>query len=297
VTRRPRARAGRRLAWTGGIALLLLAAIAANSLRGRLGWSAAQLTPAELAAELEPGLVWTVPEGAGPHPAAVLLSGCDGTKPNLAVLAEALAGAGWLSVVVDSHGPRGLDRRQAWRLVCAGQLLNGAERAADIAVALHMLRARDDVDAGRLALIGQSHGGWAALDFLALARRGAPPPLLTDWPGGSAGAAGSPHAGVRAAIFYYPYCGVAAVGGSADLPRDIAYLFQLVRNDRIADETECLEVAAHLQEAGAQVDVTVFEGVTHGFDRRVKSFLSPLEFDAAATARATALTLDFLAPR
>ena len=46
----------------------------------------------------------------------------------------------------------------------------------------------------------------------------------------------------------------------------------------------------------ADVAVTLYKGVTHGFDVREKSFLSPLEFDAATTEAAIAATLEFLGP-
>lgn len=274
-----------------GLAALLAASVTLNALRGRLGWTAVAETPEALAAQLEPGFTWTVPAGDGPFPAAILLSGCDGPKPNLTRLAAALAEAGWLSVIVDSHTPRGLDRRQAWRLVCAAQILNGAERASDIAVALAALRARRDVAADRIALVGLSHGGWTALDYLALAARGDPPPLLTDWPEALAAA---PLAGVKAAILFYPYCGIASMGGADALPTDLRYLFHLVEDDTIVDETACAALAADLAAAGADVEVDMISGVTHGFDQREKSALSTLEFSPEATAQALARTLALL---
>ena len=122
--------------WIGLAVAVIAILVAVNSFRGRLGWTAVVQTPADLAQQIAPGFIWVVPEGEGPFPAAMLLSGCDGPQSNLNRLAAELAAAGWLSVIVDSHGPRGLDDAQLWRLVCAGQILNGAERASDIAVAL-----------------------------------------------------------------------------------------------------------------------------------------------------------------
>ncbi|SLN31891.1 Dienelactone hydrolase family protein [Roseivivax jejudonensis] len=281
----------RFLLWTLIVVLALSAAFVLNALRGRLGWTATTLSPAELSEQLSPGFTWTRPEGDGPFPAALLLSGCDGPQDNVARLAARLAEAGWLSLNVDSHGPRELDDRQMWRLVCAGQLLNGAERAADIAVALAALRARDDVDPERIALIGMSHGGWATLDFLVLSEAGTVPPLLTEWP---ATLPARRHAGIRGVVLYYPYCGQASLASVSDLPTDLGYRFLLVEEDTIVDERECLEVAGSLLAHDADVAVTLYEGVTHSFDQQDISFLSPLEFDRDATERAIAETLRFL---
>ena len=79
-------------------------------------------------------------------------------------------------------------------------------------MALAILRDRPDVQADRIALIGLSHGGWAALDFLALAEAGTVPPLLTEWP---ETLAERPHDGVRGAAMFYPYCGLASVVSAA----------------------------------------------------------------------------------
>lgn len=288
---KPGSRLRRRVIWAGAIAAVLIAALSVNSFRGRLGWSAVVLEPAELYDELAPAMVWTLPEGTGPHPVAILLSGCDGPRPNLDYLANVLVSSGWASVIIDSHSPRGLDDHQLWRLVCSGQILNGAERASDVAVTLDAIRARVDLDPARVALVGLSHGGWAALDFLALSVADKVPPLLTAWPEGL----GDPvHEGLSAALLFYPYCGPAAVGSRGNLPRELPYLFLLVDGDIITNEQRCLELAGELRADGAEVSVHTFTGVTHGFDQQAKSDLSPLEFDPEAREEAIGLTLEFL---
>ncbi|MEM9248857.1 MAG: dienelactone hydrolase [Pseudomonadota bacterium] len=279
--------------WLGGIAALIVAVLVLNGFRGRLGWTADAEPPDEIAALIGPAMRWTVPDGAGPHPVALLLSGCNGPQSNLDRLARDLLAAGWASVIVDSHSPRELDEAQLWRLVCAGQVLNGAERAADIAVTLAMVRGRPELDAGHVALIGLSHGGWTSLDYLALALESTLPPLLTAWP---EAIQDDPLAGIRNAIFFYPYCGPAGRGLSEELPSDISYLFQLVEGDIIANEARCFEIAGRLLSVDADVSVTVYEGVTHNFDDPEQSFLSPLAFDAAARDAATAATLRALGP-
>jgi dienelactone hydrolase len=288
----------RRRALLAAIALAVVATLAGafglNTLRAWLGWSAAAYAPADLAAQLRPGYVVTRPAGDGPFPTALLLSGCDGPKDNLTRLAERLAAAGWASVVVDSHGPRGLGEAEQWRLVCAGQLLTGSERAGDVAVALDDVRGMGFVDPERLALIGASHGGWAVLDLLALAAADEPPPILRAWP---ASLAERGLAGVRAAVLFYPYCGPLSLAAQTERLAPVPLLFLLVEGDRIAAETECTALAETRRAGGTPVEVEVFEGVTHGFDQADKAPLSALAYDPEATERAVTRTLDFLQAR
>jgi dienelactone hydrolase len=194
-------------------------------------------------------------------------------------------------VIVDSHGPRGLDQLEFWRLVCAGQLLNGAERAADVAIALSVIHDRPELDADRVALIGLSHGGWTVLDFLSLARQDTPPPLLTRWP---AAIAGDPAGGIRKAVLFYPYCGTAARASAAPIAQGVDYLFLLAENDTITPRPACEALAERLRASGADTRVEVFAGATHGFDQQERSILSNLVFDPEARDRATAMLLAFL---
>jgi dienelactone hydrolase len=273
------------------VASLLVVGVAAvlvsNTMGRQHGWIASQEDPEDLSALLAPAYRLRRPEGAGPFPAALLASGCDGPKGNLERMADRLAQIGWASLIVDSHGPRELDRLEAWRLVCAGQMLTGAERAGDLAVALADLRQTSFVDARRVALIGASHGGWAILDLMVQVSRNQVPPTLSRWPEGAA-----PLSGVVGAVLLYPYCGFGSLGGPE--AADFALMFLLVEDDAIADEAPCLRLAERLREQGAAVEVEVFSGVTHGFDQQEKNAFSTLEYDPAATERSLELIGDFL---
>ena len=146
------------------------------------------------------------PDGPGPFPTALLFSGCDGPKDNLERWAAMLRSIGWASIIVDSHGPRGFSDYEIWRLVCAGQLFMGSERAGDVLVAIDDARRMRFVDPDRIVLVGSSHGGWAIMDLLAL---DPPRRLPTNLAGSRAGAPADPLAGVVGAILLYPYCGQA----------------------------------------------------------------------------------------
>lgn len=284
---------GRRgMIWIAlGISAALLLAVAANTLGRYTGLTIARTSPDALSALLSPHYRITRPEGDGPFPTALLFSGCDGPRDNLDRWTAELTARGWATVVVDSHTPRNFGDYQIWRLICAGQLLTGAERAGDIAAAVSDARALPFIDPSRIALVGASHGGWAILEFLSLADHGEIPPSLDSWP--SAPSA-NPLDGIAAAVLLYPYCGqlsrVARRGWRSPVPT----LFLLVENDAIADEAACLRLAREEAARGLPVETEVYAGVTHGFDQQEKAILSTLRFDEAATEAALARAGAFL---
>lgn len=275
------------------VVVMSFLALSGNTALRYLGVFSNRETPAEVAALIGPAMQARWPAGEGPFPTALLLSGCDGPADNLAFLADGLAGIGWASIIVDSHGPRDYDEPPLWSLICAGQLFTGTERAGDLAVALDLARAMPEVDAERIALIGASHGGWAVLDLMALQAQGPVPPTLTRWPA-TLEARGL--AGVRSVILYYPYCGPGSRVWRWGWRQAIPALFLLVAEDSVTGEEDCLSAVAMAEGRGLPVRVERFEGVTHGFDQEKKFPLSVLEFDPAARARAFDLVRETLAP-
>jgi dienelactone hydrolase len=276
----------------GAIVLLGAAALAANMAGRYSGIAVPRSEPAALANMLAPHARFSPPAGgSAPWPTALLFSGCDGPKDNLETWSAALNADGWATLIVDSHTPRGLTDFQLWRLVCAGQLLTGAERAGDVAVAVAAARARPEVDGDRIALIGASHGGWAVLEFLSLADHGVVPYSLTRWPEGMEAA---PLDGVSAAILLYPYCGQLSRASRRGWDSEIPALFLLVEDDAIASERACRRIVAREARRGLPVSEHVYAGVTHGFDQQQKEPLSVLEYDAEATADALARGTAFL---
>ena len=104
----------------------------------------------------------TLPEGGGPHAAVVLISGSGdhdrdsdiGGFRLFAVLADHLAGAGVASLRFDDRGVGG----------STGDGLQATlqDRAGDVEAAVDVLRARDEIDAGNVGLVGHSEGGIVA---------------------------------------------------------------------------------------------------------------------------------------
>jgi dienelactone hydrolase len=288
-------RLGRRgryiLTGAGALAAFLLLAVAGNSLAHYQGWSVHRMAPEALAAKLRPWYRVTKPEGAGRFPTALLYSGCDGPKDNLDRWAATLNARGWAAIIVDSHGPRGFSEYDVWRLICAGQMFMGSERAGDVLVSVADARRLAFVDPDRIVLMGSSHGGWAIMDLLAL-----DPPrrlpfnlaALPDEPGGD------PLAGVIGTVLLYPYCGTANRAARRGWRRPVPTLFVLGEDDAIADPDACLRAAERLEARGVPVETLMLAGVTHGFDQEDRAALSTLEFDERATATALERGMDFL---
>lgn len=267
------------------------AAIGTNYLGRYTGVTIPEQTPAEKSALLQSAYVVTTPEGEGPFPTVLMFSGCDGPADNLDLWTETLVAEGWATIVVDSHDPRGFDDDARWRLICAGQLLTGSERAGDVAVAIDDARDMPFVDGDNIALLGASHGGWAILEFLSMADHGQTPVSLTEWPQGMADA---PLDGITGAVLLYPFCGRLSRAARRGWQTDVPVLFLLAENDRIAPESDCLRIAEREASQGLPVDQQVYSGVTHGFDQRIKAPMSALEFDEAATEDALARGTTFL---
>lgn len=277
------------------VAVLILLLLAANTGRNIAGWVPLSESPEARLAELAPAWRLVRPAGPGPHPVAILLPGCDGVHDNMDLWAGLLAAQGRAALILDSHSPRGLDRRQAWRAVCAGQVLTGAERAGDLAVLLAALDRMPGLEADDVLLLGASHGGWAVMEMLALLGEGRdahPPPGLTRWPEPVERMA----ARIGGAVLLYPYCGIASRADAGGWPAGAQALMILAGRDQIVDAAACRNMADALAGQGVAMTVKTLEQAGHGFDQRSRSVLSTLAFDAGATARAEALVRAFASP-
>jgi dienelactone hydrolase len=223
------------------------------------------------------------PEGEGPFPTALLYSGCDGPHDNLERWGEMLNKRGWAALVVDSHGPRGYIDYDVWRLICAGQLLMGSERAADVLVSVYDARRMPFVDRNRMVLIGSSHGGWAIMELLAFEAASQLSFGLSMLPEDMAEDVLD---GIVGTILIYPYCGPANRSRRSGWSHPAPVLFLLSGNDLIAPAEHCLDLAETLSKNGIPVEKIIFEGVTHGFDQVERAPFSAFSFDAAATRKA-----------
>jgi dienelactone hydrolase len=172
---------------------------------------------------------------AGPYPAVVVLHGCAGISGVSATIADRLSSWGYVALTVDSLGPRGISSR------CGS---GGLDQAFDAYAALRYLSRLDLVDRARVALIGYSMGGSAAL--YAVDR------LL---------AAQYFQERFRAAIAYYPGC---AIGAASAMTAPTLILIGEADDWNPAER--CGEIVAHPRPDGAPMALTVYPGAHHGFD-------------------------------
>lgn len=273
-----RQRVKRALLIAAALAVLVLAGLGANTARHWAGLAGSSEAAARRRAELAP--FWRVvapPRGTAEAGGAVLLSGCDGVHDNMDFWAGRLAARGYRALILDSHRPRGLDRFEAWRLVCAGQVLPGAERSGDLAVAL----ADPALPAGGRIVLGASHGGWAAMEFLRLALTRQVPPGLDRWPASPADLLRR----LDGVILLYPYCGLLNGADEGDWTAAPPILMVLAAEDQIISTPACEDLAERLRERGARLRIEVLPGADHGFDQQDHAALSPLDFDAALRDR------------
>jgi len=175
-------------------------------------------------------------EGA-PYPAVVVLHGCNGMFGHSAVIADRLSSWGYVTLAVDSLGPRvsGIANR------CDRGL---PDQAFDAYAALHYLSQLDFVDPARVAVFGQSMGGETALH------------AVVD----GSQAAQFFKERFRAAVAYYPYC-------DASMATVAAPSLILVGEADERNPVElCREMVAHAGPDGAPIALTVYPGVHHNFD-------------------------------
>ena len=231
---------------------------------------------AELARRLQDRNLVLVPRGEGPFPAVLLLHTCYGNLGHVDAWAARLRERGYVAAVVNSMRARDLDGHFDRLLVCGGRTLRAPDRARDIPITIGQLRTRGLVDGNRIALVGFSHGGWTALDFLA-----GPPP----------GAA----SGVRGVVVVYPYCGDGSGHDAAAWPPDLRTLMLLAGNDTTVGTAGCVALAERQAARGYAVDLHVYPGASHGYDIDPTLIYGYDErYDAVAAADTRRRIVDFL---
>ncbi len=192
--------------------------------------------------------VLALPEGAGPFPAVVMMHGCTGLRTRggaiqgkLRFWADHLRGLGYVTLLVDSFTPRGIDE------VCTGRhmLSPARDRADDARGALRYLQARRDIQADRIGLLGWSNGAAATLG------------VVFD--------EGSAERDFRAAVAFYPNCTRKYPGGPAFRPYAPLYILVGALDDW-TPAAPCAEIVERARAAGAPIAIKVYPGAHHAFD-------------------------------
>ena len=180
----------------------------------------------------------TRPDGAGPFPAIVLMHGCSGLRQWGDIWGERLARWGYVVLRPDSFRPRGIRD-------CAKGPATVDIRALDAEAARLYLRGRRDVEQERIALMGMSHGGTAAL----LAVGGTARDVRDNKP-----------RTFGAVIALYPRC--FQVRSEAILA---PILILIGDDDHLAPAATCSSLATKGAN-GHPLDIVVYPRATHAFD-------------------------------
>ena len=174
--------------------------------------------------------------GEGPFPAVVVLHSCIGITGHFTGIADRLSSWGYVALAVDSLGPRGISSH------CG---VGSLDQPFDAYAALRYLSQLDFVDPARVAVLGNSMGGFAVLYAV---DRDLAAQYFRDR--------------FRAAVAYYPGCDIPAAAATMTAPT----LILIGEADEANPVERCREMVAHARPDGAPIALTVFPGVHHNFD-------------------------------
>lgn len=237
---------------------------------------------------LAPGIDVLRPDGEGPHPVVIQLHGCGGRKGLQDRWAQVVKEAGWAAVVVDSYAHRRIASAEAYALVCTGMKLRGAERAGDLFAAMEWVRRQSWADPQCIVAAGWSHGGWTALDAMAMAP-GSEIERLT----GLTGVGEAPLSGLAGAFLVYPYASLPSIARLNGLRVDVAPLAIVGGRDVIVGGRGLASALRRMRTPGAPIEVAFFEKATHAFDEVGAKDLR-VRYDAGLTREAEGLLRDYL---
>jgi dienelactone hydrolase len=218
------------------------------------------------------------PHGAGPWPAVVLLHSCNGHWKRLDQRwGKRVASWGYVTLTVDSFGPRGLKN------TCGGGAAT-VDLAFDAYRALNYLVQQPFVDPARVAALGFSQGGWLALTSVE--------------PGAIERASANKF---RAAIAFYPPC----LGFKDNMTVPILILIGEADDWTLAQECRNMVegrddwgISRH-KGGGAPIKLVVYPNAYHAFDASslqtpVQYFGHHLEFNPLATEQSIDAVREFL---
>lgn len=188
------------------------------------------------------------PPGPGPFPAMVLLHGCGGAEPHHARWAKWLNERGYVALVVDSWGSRGIVEN------CSKGTpdVENTDRFDDAFGALRYLQSRPFVDPARIGAMGWSNGGVFAMAVVngpsleRARKRGVTLPSV----------------GFRLGIGLYP-------GGCFSLVKEVVIAPLLVQIGGADDWTlagTCEEMVTAMRAKGADATIKIYPGAYHYFD-------------------------------
>jgi dienelactone hydrolase len=175
----------------------------------------------------------TRPDGEGPFPAVVLLHGCAGFGPRETHWADILRSWGYVALAIDSFTPRKMTG-------CNGPT---SDDEADAFSALQYLTTKSFVIADRVAVLGFSLGGIAAVGDVE----------SSLWER-------IYHARFRGAVALYPTC----TGDSGNVT--VPTLILIGEKDDWAWADACRDMVEGASKKGGPIRLIVYPDATHDFD-------------------------------
>ena len=212
------------------------------------------------------GYLW-LPHGSGPYPAVVMMHGRHGAYSSLAhgvydantltkrhkMWGEFWSEHGYVALHVDGFGPRGYPAGFAKGTYAdrPEELNEVTIRPLDAYGALHYLRTRHDVIGNRIGLQGWSNGASATLASMARNTSGMQNP--------------TPESGFRAALAFYPGCGLQDHFKKAY--RTYApVLLAIGTDDEEVSPKLCQELNETGRRGGDRIEFVLYQGAEHDFD-------------------------------
>lgn len=212
------------------------------------------------------------PTGTGPFPAVVLMHTCGGVKnAHIKQHAQELLKEGYVVLVVDSFGPRGMEN-------CATRILSGSAGVADAYAALASLAAREFVDKSRIYQVGYS---WGAVVSTMLAS-----PQSASIVGSSLRFTGT--------IANYSGCSYQGTYQLLLKDSDRPVLMLMGERDQDFPPTTCFPLLEEMKAADRPVQWYIFPGATHSWDKPSQTDRGYLYNEQVAN-EATVRMLAFLA--
>ena len=186
----------------------------------------------------------------GRRPAVVILHGGGGGGTNEEDWAKGLRKIGITTFVLDSNSARGCRKQEKKVIICKnGYLHQGLGHIPDAYRALDLLSTHPLIDPNRIALMGFSIGGKAAL-YASVKR------FQKMW--------GTPGLEFAAYVPFYPGCKTAFENDEIISDRPIRIFFG--DTDDFVSHVLCEEYVNRLRKTGADVTITVYPNATHAFD-------------------------------
>lgn len=191
----------------------------------------------------------SIGSGTGKHPAVVMVHGCGGAygrdgqlNPRHTMWGEYLAAQGYVALMLDSFGARGL--KEICTTKFSERTLKESDRVGDAYAALAYLRQRPDVDISRIAMLGWSNGAGVTLD------------AITRSPNG---------AGFSAAVAFYPGC--TSRNKRPERFHPYAPLLLLIGEaDDWTPAEPCKALAATVAARGEAMQIVTYPDTYHDFD-------------------------------